>query len=255
MASPTQVIVGFHAITARLRSQPESVAELYLDATRDDARIRDLEAYAGARGARVMKVATERLDGLAGGARHQGAVARVSVIAPRWGSFEDRLDAVSGAPLVVLLDGVTDPHNLGAILRTCDAAGVHAVIAPKDRTVGLSSTVMKVASGAAETVPFFMVPNLARVMGDLQERGLWIVGLAEEGGGELYDQQWPEAVAFALGAEGDGLRRLTRERCDALVRIPMAGAIESLNVSVAAGVCLFEAVRRRGEIERQRQIA
>lgn len=242
----TGLLYGFHPVAARLRAAPESVEILYLDAARNDARMRDLERQALEKNVRVARVDSARLDGLAGGeARHQGVVAKAAAWAPKWGSLDDRLDALTEAPLVLALDGVTDPHNLGAILRTADGAGVHAVIAPKDRSAGISATVMKVASGAAETVPYFIVPNLARALEELKERAIWIVGLTDDAEAGLYDAAFPDSVAFVLGAEGAGLRRLTRDRCDLLVAIRMAGAVASLNVSVAAGVCLFEARRRR----------
>jgi 23S rRNA (guanosine2251-2'-O)-methyltransferase len=160
-------------------------------------------------------------------------------------SLDDVLDAVSGPPLVLVLDGVTDPHNLGACLRVADGAGVHAVVAPKDHAVGLNATVSKVASGAAETVPYLMVTNLARTLGELKERDIVIVGTSEDAEATIYDIDLSGPVALVLGAEGPGMRQLTRKTCDRLVRIPMAGAVESLNVSVAAGVCLFEALRQR----------
>ena len=241
----TSLLYGFHAVTARLRSAPASIEELYLDINRADARMRDMERQALAANVRVVKVTVDRIEGLAAGARHQGVVARAQPVQLKWGSYEDCLDAAGPTPFVVALDGVTDPHNLGAILRTADGAGVDVVIAPKDRAAGLSATVMKVASGAAETVPYFMVPNLARALADLKERGIWVVGLTDDAPDDVWGAQWPEPIAIVMGAEGEGLRRLTRERCDALVRIPMAGAIESLNVSVAAGVTLFEVRRRR----------
>jgi 23S rRNA (guanosine2251-2'-O)-methyltransferase len=159
--------------------------------------------------------------------------------------LEDLLDALKEPPLLLVLDGVTDPHNLGACLRVADAAGAHAVIAPKDRAAGIGATVSKVASGAAESVPYYMVTNLARSLDDLKERNIWIVGADERAEKTLYESDLPEATAWVLGAEGEGMRRLTRERCDLLVRIPMRGSVESLNVSVASGVCLFEARRRR----------
>jgi 23S rRNA (guanosine2251-2'-O)-methyltransferase len=160
-------------------------------------------------------------------------------------SLDDVLDQVQGPPLLLVLDGVTDPHNLGACLRTADAAGVHAVIAPKDRAVGLNATVMKVASGAADTVPYITVTNLARTLRELKERDIWIVGAAEEAELAHHATGLNRALGWVLGAEGEGLRRLTRETCDELRRIPMGGSVESLNVSVATGVCLFEAVRQR----------
>jgi 23S rRNA (guanosine2251-2'-O)-methyltransferase len=171
-------------------------------------------------------------------------VARVEVKALNH-SLDDILDQVKGAPLVLLLDGVTDPHNLGACLRVANAAGVHAVVAPKDRAAGISAAVSKVASGAAESTPYLMVTNLARTIDELKERGIWVVGTDGSADQSLYQADLPEAIAWVLGAEGEGMRRLTRERCDLLVRIPMLGEVESLNVSVAAGLALFESVRRR----------
>jgi 23S rRNA (guanosine2251-2'-O)-methyltransferase len=191
-----------------------------------------------------MAASPDRLDGLAGHGRHQGVVARVSE-AKRSHSLDDTLDAVTGPPLLLVLDGIQDPHNLGACLRVADAAGVSAVVAPKDRAVGLNATAAKVASGAAETVPYFPVTNLARTLRELKERNIWIVGTSEDAKEDLFTADFPDAVAWVLGAEGEGMRRLTREHCDYLVRIPMLGAVESLNVSVAAGIVLFESVRRR----------
>jgi len=184
------------------------------------------------------------LQRLAGGPRHQGVVARVTPLAAKH-SLDDVLDGVDGPPLLLVLDGVTDPHNLGACLRVADGAGAHAVLAPKDHAVGLNATVAKVASGAAETVPYLMVTNLARALGELKERDIVVVGTAEDAPQTLYELDLRGPVALVLGAEGSGLRQLTRKTCDLLVRLPMAGAVESLNVSVAAGICLFEALRQR----------
>jgi 23S rRNA (guanosine2251-2'-O)-methyltransferase len=238
-------LFGFHAISARMRAQPESIQALWVDQGRDDPRARDLAGQAAAIGVRVLAADTGRLDGMVRGARHQGVVAEIADMAPRWGSLEDLLDALTEPALVVVLDGVTDPHNLGAVLRAADGAGAHAVIAPRDRAAGVSAVVARVAAGAAESVPYFMVPNLARELRALKDRGLWAVGLAEEGERELYAERLDQALALVLGAEGSGLRRLTRDLCDALVRIPMRGSVRSLNVAVAAGVCLFEARRQR----------
>ena len=171
-------------------------------------------------------------------------VARVQALAPKH-SLDDVLDEVKGPPLVLVLDGVTDPHNLGACLRVADGAGAHAVVAPRDRAVGLNATVAKVASGAAETVPYLMVTNLARTLGELKERDIWVVGTSDSAERSIYDLDLNRPVALVLGAEGEGMRQLTAKTCDELVRIPMAGAVESLNVSVAAGVCLYEALRQR----------
>jgi 23S rRNA (guanosine2251-2'-O)-methyltransferase len=239
-----RVVYGFHAVLARLRADPSSVLELYVDESRHDARIRDVAAVAERAGVKVMKVPGKRLDGFYGGGRHQGVVARVQVMSLSH-SLDDILDAVQGPPLLLLLDGVTDPHNLGACLRVANAAGVHAVVAPKDRAAGISAAVSKVASGAAESTPYLMVTNLARTIDEIKERGVWVVGTDGGADRSLYQADLPEAIAWVLGAEGEGMRRLTRERCDTLVRIPMLGEVDSLNVSVAAGVALFESVRRR----------
>jgi 23S rRNA (guanosine2251-2'-O)-methyltransferase len=238
-----RVVFGFHAVLARLRADPQSVLELFVDETRHDARIKDVATVAERAGVKVMKVPTKRLDGFYGGGRHQGVVARVEVKSLSH-SLDEILDAVQGPPLLLLLDGVTDPHNLGACLRVANAAGVHAVVAPKDRAAGISAAVSKVASGAAEATPYLMVTNLARTIDELKEREIWIVGTDERAEQPLYNANLPGSIAWGLGAEGEGMRRLTREKCDLLVRIPMAGAVGSLNVSVAAGVCLFESVRR-----------
>jgi 23S rRNA (guanosine2251-2'-O)-methyltransferase len=194
---------------------------------------------------RVVEIDATRLNGMAGAGRHQGVAAKVDVVELAV-SLDDVLDQVQGPPLILVLDGVTDPHNLGACLRTADAAGVHAVVAPKDRAVGLNATVMKVASGAADTVPYITVTNLARTLRELKERDIWVVGAAEEARLPHHAPGLGRPLAWVLGAEGEGLRRLTRETCDELRRIPMGGSVESLNVSVAAGVCLFEAIRQRG---------
>jgi len=238
-----RVVFGFHVVLARLRADPASVVEIFLDETRNDVRARDLAALAERHGVRLMRVPTKRLDGFYGGGRHQGVVARVAVK-----SLGDDLDDVLREverPLLLVLDGVTDPHNLGACLRVANAAGANAVIAPKDRAAGITPAVSKVASGAAESTPYLMVTNLARTLGELKARDIWIVGAEERAEKTVYEADLPDAIAWVLGAEGEGMRRLTRENCDLLVRIPMAGEVESLNVSVSAGVCLFESVRRR----------
>ncbi|HLE66976.1 MAG TPA: 23S rRNA (guanosine(2251)-2'-O)-methyltransferase RlmB [Burkholderiales bacterium] len=243
-AREPRIVFGFHAVLARLRADPASVLEIYLDETRNDARARDLAAAAERAGVRLMRVPGKRLDGFYGGGRHQGVVARIELKGTRE-SLEEILDAVQGAPLLLVLDGVTDPHNVGACLRVANAAGAHAVLAPRDRAAGVTPAVSKVASGAAEATPYLMVTNLARALDELKERNIWIVGADAGAREDLYAANLPEAVAWVLGAEGGGMRRLTRERCDLLVRIPMAGEVASLNVSVAAGICLYESVRRR----------
>ena len=238
-----RVVFGFHAVQARLRADPASVLEVLVDETRNDARIRDLATTAERAGVRVMRVPTKRLDGFYGGGRHQGVVARVEMKRVS-DTLDDILEGVE-KPLLLVLDGITDPHNLGACLRVANGAGAHAVIAPKDRAAGITPAVSKVASGAAESTPYLMVTNLARTIGELKERNIWVVGADERSEETLYEANLPDAIAWVLGAEGEGMRRLTRESCDLVVRIPMGGDVASLNVSVAAGVCLFESVRRR----------
>jgi 23S rRNA (guanosine2251-2'-O)-methyltransferase len=243
-----QILFGFHAIASRLKARADTVDELYVSASREerhDARMDKLLALAKEKGIRILAVDNKRLDGMTGNARHQGVVAMARPFQlPQF--VDDVLANVEGNPLLLVLDGVTDPHNLGACLRVADAAGAHAVIAPKDRSVGLNATVMKVASGAGETVPYITVTNLARTLRELKDRNIWIIGADEGGERTLYQSKLDGALAWVLGAEGEGLRRLTRETCDEIVHIPMMGSVESLNVSVASGVCLFEARRQRG---------
>ena len=241
----SRVIHGFHAVTSRLRSTPDGVREIFVDGSRTDRRSADLVQLARSRNVRVMTVDARRLDGMTGNARHQGVAASVAPVTLAT-HIDDVLDALREPALLLILDGVTDPHNLGACLRVADAMGVHAVIAPKDRAVGLNATVAKVASGAAETVPYISVTNLARTMKELKERDIWISGADEHATVELHQAKLDGARALVLGAEGEGMRRLTRENCDELVRIPMLGGVESLNVSVSAGICLYEARRQRG---------
>jgi len=239
-----KVLAGFHAVTARLRQRPETVNEIYIDATRKDGRARDLKQLAERLNVRLIPVDSKRLDGMSGGARHQGVVAQAQdVDMPKF--IEDVLDGLQEPPLLLILDGVQDPHNLGACLRVADGAGAHAVIAPKDRSVGLTLAAIKVASGAAETVPYIPVTNLARTMRDLKDRGIWLIGTDDEAPESIYKAKLEGPLALVLGAEGEGLRRLTKDTCDGLVSIPMMGSVESLNVSVASGVCLYEARRRR----------
>ena len=239
------IVYGFHAVTSRLRQHAAAIHEIYLDAARNDARVKDLTKLAASRGVRVMSVDALRLDGLTGHGRHQGVAARVAA-APMKHDLHDIVESVSGDALLLVLDGVQDPHNLGACLRVADAFDVHAVVAPKDRAVGMTPVVAKVASGAAETVPYITVTNLARTMRELKEIGIWIVGADEGASAGLYTTKLRGPLAWVFGAEGEGMRRLTREHCDELVRIPMIGTVESLNVSVASGVCLSETIRQRG---------
>ena len=244
MAHGKQLLFGFHAVTVRLKSAPTSVVEIHVDATRRDQRMRQFVDRARDAGARLIDSDDERLQKMCGTHRHQGVVARVEAVSLSH-SLDDTLDAAEGPALLLVLDGITDPHNLGACLRVADGAGVHAVIAPKDHAVGINATVSKVASGAAETVPYFMVTNLARTLGELKERDIRVIGTSGDAQQSLYDLDLTGPVALVLGAEGSGMRQLTGKTCDALVRLPMSGAVESLNVSVASGVCLYEAVRQR----------
>ena len=225
-------------------SSSPSKTQILFDATRKDQRMRGFLEKAEAAGAKLVESDDDRLKALCGTHRHQGVVARVKAVAQSH-SLDEVMEQVEGPPLVLVLDGVTDPHNLGACLRVADGAGAHAVVAPKDHAVGLNATVAKVASGAAETVPYLMVTNLARSLNELKERDIWVIGTSDQAEKTLYDLDLTGPVALVLGAEGDGMRQLTAKTCDELVRIPMQGAVESLNVSVAAGVCLYEALRQR----------
>jgi 23S rRNA (guanosine2251-2'-O)-methyltransferase len=239
-------VAGIHAVRSALKFGPEGVGELWLERSRRDRRLAELAEAARKAGIPVRQMDRDALDQASEGTNHQGALAWVRVPAARPArGLDDLLDQVVGPPLLLLLDEVQDPHNLGACLRTADAAGVHAVIAPKDNAVGLTPVVCKVASGAAATVPYIQVTNLARTMDQIKERGIWLIGTAGEAEADLYATDLKGPIGLVLGSEGTGLRRLTRERCDLLVRLPMAGSVESLNVSVAAGVCLYEAVRQR----------
>ena len=240
----SKMIFGFHAVTARLRHEASSVEEIYVDASRVDRRMQDLLNAAKAVGVRVIPVDDARLSNIVGTRRHQGVVAKAGELSLAR-NLDELLDAIVGPPLLLVLDGITDPHNLGACLRVADGAGAHAVIAPKDRAVGLNATAAKVASGAAETVPYITVTNLARTLRELKEREIWLIGTSEDGEKGLYEADFSGPAALVMGSEGEGMRRLTRETCDVLVNVPMFGSVESLNVSVASGVCLYEARRQR----------
>jgi 23S rRNA (guanosine2251-2'-O)-methyltransferase len=244
--SKRNFVYGLHAINAVLERAPERVLELWMAQLRDDARIRNLKDLAVKAGVHVQSVDGAVLAKLVGEGVHQGAVAAVRPLPP-WDEH-DLLEALSQlreAPLLLVLDGVTDAHNLGACLRTADGAGAHAVIIPRDRAAAVDPVVRKVAAGAAEFIPVATVVNLARTLDRLKERGIWVAGADGEAPQSLFAADLNRPLALALGAEGSGMRRLTREKCDFLVRIPMAGRMESLNVSVAAGVVLFEARRQR----------
>ena len=244
MSSP-KVLFGFHAVGVRLKTAPQSIVEIYFEPTRRDARMRQFVAKAQEAGVRLIEADALRIAKLSGSHGHQGVAARVEPL-PQVHSLDELLESLTEPALLLVLDGVTDPHNLGACLRVADGAGVHAVIAPKDHAVGVNATVAKVASGAVETVPYFMVTNLARTLNELKERNIWCIGTSEDAPKTLYEVDLQGPVALVLGAEGEGIRQLTRKTCDELVRLPMKGAVESLNVSVASGVCLYEVVRQRG---------
>ena len=241
----SNILFGFHAVTVRLKTAPKSIVEIHVDTTRRDQRMRQFVERAKDAGARLIDSDDTRLQKLCGTHRHQGVVARAEAVAMSH-SLDDTLDAVDGDPLLLVLDGITDPHNLGACLRVADGAGVHAVVAPKDHAVGLNATVAKVSSGASDTVPYLMVTNLARSLNELKERNIRVIGLSDTAQKSLYDIDLSGPLAFVLGAEGSGMRQLTAKTCDELVSLPMRGAVESLNVSVAAGICLYEVVRQRG---------
>jgi 23S rRNA (guanosine2251-2'-O)-methyltransferase len=241
------MLYGFHSVIARIKRAPKSIKELYMATERIDARGRDLLKLAKDANVRVLQVETARVERLGAGHRHQGVVAVVDADVPLQ-SLHGLLDGIdaSGKPaLLLILDGVTDPRNLGACMRVADGAGAQAVIAPKDHSCLLTDTAIATSSGAAESVPYIQVTNLARALDEIQERRIWVMGTDDEAPTTLYQEELPASVAWVLGAEGSGMRRLTKERCDTLVKIPMAGQCESLNVSVAAGVVLYESVRQR----------
>jgi len=245
MKPDLETVVGLHALEAALKYQPKDIQEIWIDVRRQDDRVQKIVSLIKKAGLQFHKVSREYLDDQFKGQRHQGVAARV--LPGKVGTESDLQQIIkkSDLPFILILDGVTDPHNLGACLRSADAAGVDAVVVPKDRAVGLTATVRKVASGAAERVPLIQVTNLVRVLRDLKEDGLWTVGLAGESDQNLYECDLKGPIAMVMGAEGEGMRRLTKEHCDFLVHIPMAGSVESLNVSVATGVSLFEVVRQR----------
>ena len=246
--SESRILFGFHAVLSRMRQHSTSIQEILIDKDRVDARMKDLLNMADSAGVRVMQVDRDRLDGMAGmNGRHQGVIARVVDTPIPYKDIHDILDSdLKEPPFFLVLDGVEDPHNLGACLRVADAMGVHAVIAPKDRAVGLNATVRKVASGAAETIPFIAVTNLARTLRELKEAGVFVIGTTMDAPNTLFNTKLEGPIALVLGSEGDGIRRLTAETCDALVTIPMFGSVQSLNVSVASGMCLYEVRRQRG---------
>ncbi|MEI7532625.1 MAG: 23S rRNA (guanosine(2251)-2'-O)-methyltransferase RlmB [Betaproteobacteria bacterium] len=241
-----QILIGFHAVIARIRQAPDSLKTVYYDLSRRDRRMKDfIETAQEVLGRRLHQADTERLRQLAGHDKHQGVVAFAEPAAVAR-TIPELLDTIGNQKaLLLILDGVTDPHNLGACLRVADGAGADAIIVPKDRSAQLNTTVSKVASGAAETMPFVAVTNLARAIRELQDAGVWVVGTTDIAEKTIYDIDLSGPIALVMGAEGEGMRRLTQETCDELVSIPMMGGVQSLNVSVASGVCLYEARRQR----------
>ncbi|MEN8180311.1 MAG: 23S rRNA (guanosine(2251)-2'-O)-methyltransferase RlmB [Pseudomonadota bacterium] len=245
MADETQWVMGFHAVQAALK-KGRLTSEIWVDSQRRDKRIKDLIAQARETDVKILQVSGNDLDKVAKGARHQGVLARVLAPQAHDETFlKALLRRLNVAPYLLVLDGVQDPHNLGACLRTAEATGVQAVIIPRDRSAGLNATVCKVASGAAEVVPLIQATNLARTLQWLKKEGVWLIGTAGEAEQSIYQTDLLGPLAIVMGGEGKGLRRLTREQCDLLVFLPMLGSVESLNVSVATGVALYEAVRQR----------
>lgn len=243
-----ELIYGIHSVNAIMQRDPARIVEVYVLKGRQDERLLPVLNELLRLGVSVQEMGRKALDDKAQGANHQGLIAKVK---PAKALNENDLEEILSQhqqPLLLVLDGVTDPHNLGACLRNADAAGVAAVIVPKDRSAPMTATVSKVACGAAETVPLVRVTNLARTMRALQEQGVWFVGTAGEATHDLYQSKLTGPLAIVMGAEGDGMRRLTRDTCDDLIKIPMAGSVSSLNVSVATGICLFEAVRQRTNV-------
>lgn len=246
MSSNTPFIFGIHAVEALLKNQPERILRIAVFADRQDKKMEAILRSARAQNIAVSQASKQELDKMTESANHQGIAAFCKKArAYSEADLNELLGNLDVPPFVLVLDGVTDPHNLGACLRSADAAGVHAVIIPKDRAVGITPVVSKVASGAAETIPLVQVTNLARALEILKEMGVWIYGAAGEATDSLYSTKLTGAIAIVMGAEGEGLRRLTRDTCDVLLKIPMQGTVSSLNVSVATGVFLFEAVRQR----------
>ncbi|MGB0845189.1 MAG: 23S rRNA (guanosine(2251)-2'-O)-methyltransferase RlmB [Thiolinea sp.] len=242
------VIYGIHAVESALRNDPENIGRIWIDKQARKNRLGKLQELIGDCRLSSLPTDAEQLGKYAGTHRHQGIVAEYMTAKTfTENDLYDLLDNLEEAPFLLVLDGVTDPHNLGACLRSCDGAGVHAVIAPRDNSASLTPTARKVASGAAETIPFVTVTNLARTLDQLRDRGIWLTATSDKAQQNLFQANLKGPTALVMGAEGKGIRRLTEERCDFLISIPMAGQVSSLNVSVATGVCLFEAVRQRSE--------
>ncbi len=238
-------LYGIHALEAVIQREPERLIEMFVLKGRQDDRLLNIVNQARRFGIAVQFCQRKALDDKVSGEQHQGVVAKAKPGKQYDEADLARIVASADVPFLLILDGVTDPHNLGACLRTAEAAGVHAVVVPKDKSATLTPTARKVASGAADVIPLVQVTNLARTLRDLQQSGVWIVGTAGEAQQSLYDCKLSGPTALVMGAEGKGMRRLTREHCDELIKLPMAGTVTSLNVSVATGVCLFEMVRQR----------
>jgi len=242
-----ELLYGIHSVEAALTHDPDNILELYIEADSHNVRLKELSERAREHGLKPHARPREALDRMTGGARHQGAVARYRAPPPRAeGDLAALVEGAGQAALLLVLDGITDPHNLGACLRSAEAAGVTAVVVPKDKAAGITPIVRKASAGAADRIAFFAVTNLARTLKALKQQGVWLVGLTGDATQEIYAIDLDSPVAIVMGSEGEGMRRLTREACDFLARIPMRGAVESLNVSVATGVVLFEALRQRG---------
>lgn len=246
MAQSHEWLYGIHALESILQREPHRILELFIAKGRDDERLHNIINLARKHRISVQFAQRKALDDKAQGEQHQGILARAIAAKPL---NENDLDAIitqADKPFLLVLDGVTDPHNLGAVLRSADAAGVDAVIVPKDKSATLNATVRKVACGAADVIPLIHVTNLARTLVDIQQQGVWVVGTAGEATQLVYECDMSGPVALVMGAEGKGMRRLTREKCDELIKLPMFGSVSSLNVSVATGICLYEVVRQRG---------
>ena len=242
------LLIGIHAVSSAVKSASDDIEWLRIDSNSKNKRLHELEAQASGAGVDIIKASVKELDRLSGQQRHQGVVAsfKGSNVAPE-GQLDSFLDSIEGMPLILVLDGVQDPHNLGACLRTADAAGVQLVVICKDRSAGITPVVRRAASGAAETLPVIQATNLARVLRTLKKRGIWLAGTSDEANDSLYETDLTGPLALVMGSEGSGMRRLTGELCDYLIGIPMAGQVESLNVSVATGVCLYEINRQRNK--------
>jgi 23S rRNA (guanosine2251-2'-O)-methyltransferase len=251
----TEMIFGLHSVQAILKTAPQRILNIYALQGRSDQRLQKILQSAQTNGIAVATTSRQKLDEMCQDENHQGLVA---VCTP--GEIQDEtflfklIENLSEPAFLLILDGVTDPHNLGACMRSAEAAGVHVVVAPKDKSVGLTPVARKVACGAAEVLPFVTVTNLARTLKKLQDKGVWLYGTSGEAEKSIYETELTGSIAILMGAEGDGMRRLTSETCDHLMNIPMAGMVSSLNVSVATGVCLFEAVRQRRGLKDVRSI-